>query len=281
MNNENNIVQIRNLHKYFGDSHILRGIDLDVKKGQLISIIGRSGCGKTTLLRCLNCLEILDEGTIRIDDIELSRTKDRKEFEKKVSKIRNKVGMPFINSIEENKLDQDFKLKAHKLRTKVGMLFQGLNLFPNYNVLDNIIIAPKIVQGKDIENSKQYAIKLLTKVGMEDFIDRMPNQLSGGQAQRVAIARALAMNPKVMLYDEPTSALDPELVDEVIKVMTGLNSEGMTQIVVTHSMNFAKNASDLVVFMDKGEIIEMAPPEEMFSNPKDSRTRDYLKLLAI
>lgn len=254
---------------------------MDVKKGQLISIIGRSGCGKTTLLRCLNCLEILDEGTIKIDDLELSRTKDRKEFENNVSKIRRKVGMPFINSIEENKLDQDFKLKAHKLRTKVGMLFQGLNLFPNYNVLDNIIIAPKIVQGREIENSKLHAIKLLTKVGMEDFIDRMPNQLSGGQAQRVAIARALAMNPKVMLYDEPTSALDPELVEEVIKVMTDLNKEGMTQIVVTHSMNFAKNASDIVVFMDKGEIIEMAPPEEMFSNPKDSRTRDYLKLLAI
>lgn len=281
MNSENNIVQIRNLHKYFGDSHILRGIDLDVKKGQLISIIGRSGCGKTTLLRCLNCLEILDEGTIKIDDLELTRTKNRKEFEKKVSKIRNKVGMPFINSIEENKLDQDFKLKAHKLRTKVGMLFQGLNLFPNYNVLDNIVIAPMIVQGKNVENTRQHAIKLLTKVGMEDYIDRMPNQLSGGQAQRVAIARALAMTPKVMLYDEPTSALDPELVDEVIKVMTDLNKEGMTQIVVTHSMNFAKNASDIVVFMDKGEIIEMSPPEEMFSNPKDSRTRDYLKLLAI
>jgi polar amino acid transport system ATP-binding protein len=281
LNSENNIVQIRNLHKYFGDSHILRGIDLDVKKGQLISIIGRSGCGKTTLLRCLNCLEILDEGTIKIDDLELTRTKNRKEFEKKVSKIRNKVGMPFINSIEENKLDQDFKLKAHKLRTKVGMLFQGLNLFPNYNVLDNIVIAPMIVQGKNVENTRQHAIKLLTKVGMEDYIDRMPNQLSGGQAQRVAIARALAMTPKVMLYDEPTSALDPELVDEVIKVMTDLNKEGMTQIVVTHSMNFAKNASDIVVFMDKGEIIEMSPPEEMFSNPKDSRTRDYLKLLAI
>jgi len=281
LNKDNIIVQIRNLHKYFGDSHILRGIDLDIKKGQLVSIIGRSGCGKTTLLRCLNCLEILDEGTIRIEDLELTRTKDRKELERKVNKIRKKVGMPFINSIEENKLDQDFKLKAHKLRTKVGMLFQGLNLFPNYNVLENIIIAPKIVQGKDVEHSKQQAIQLLTKVGMQDYIDRMPNQLSGGQAQRVAIARALAMNPKVMLYDEPTSALDPELVDEVIKVMTDLNKEGMTQIVVTHSMNFAKNASDLVVFMDKGEIIEMSPPEEMFSNPKDSRTRDYLKLLAV
>lgn len=281
MNTDNNIVQIRNLHKYFGDSHILRGIDLDIKKGQLVSIIGRSGCGKTTLLRCLNCLEILDEGTIRIDDLELSRTKDKKEFQKKANKIRNKVGMPFINSIEEKKLGQEFKLKAHKLRSKVGMLFQGLNLFPNYNVLENLILAPKIVQGKDSETSKEQAIKLLAKVGMEDYIDRMPNQLSGGQAQRVAIARALAMNPKVMLYDEPTSALDPELVDEVIKVMNKLNEDGMTQIVVTHSMNFARNASDLVIFMDKGEIIEMAPPEEMFSNPKDSRTREYLKLLAV
>lgn len=281
MNTDNNIVQIRNLHKYFGDSHILRGIDLDIQKGQLVSIIGRSGCGKTTLLRCLNCLEILDEGTIRIDDLELSRTKDKKEFQEKANKIRNKVGMPFINSIEEKKLGQEFKLKAHKLRSKVGMLFQGLNLFPNYNVLDNLILAPRIVQGKDSETSKEQAIKLLAKVGMEDYIDRMPNQLSGGQAQRVAIARALAMNPKVMLYDEPTSALDPELVDEVIKVMNKLNEDGMTQIVVTHSMNFARNASDLVVFMDKGEIIEMAPPEEMFSNPKDSRTREYLKLLAV
>lgn len=281
MNTDNTIVQIRNLHKYFGDSHILRGIDLDIQKGQLVSIIGRSGCGKTTLLRCLNCLEILDEGTIRIDDLELSRTKDKKEFQEKANKIRNKVGMPFINSIEEKKLGQEFKLKAHKLRSKVGMLFQGLNLFPNYNVLDNLILAPRIVQGKDSETSKEQAIKLLAKVGMEDYIDRMPNQLSGGQAQRVAIARALAMNPKVMLYDEPTSALDPELVDEVIKVMNKLNEDGMTQIVVTHSMNFARNASDLVIFMDKGEIIEMAPPEEMFSNPKDSRTREYLKLLAV
>lgn len=281
MNNENNIVTINNLHKYFGETHILRGINLEVNKGQLISIIGRSGCGKTTLLRCLNCLEILDEGTIKIDDIELTRTKSKKEFEQKVKGIRKRVGMPFINSIEENRLGQDFKLKAHKLRSKVGMLFQGLNLFPNYNVLENVTIAPNIVQLKDKEESRTTAIKLLTKVGMQDYIDRMPNQLSGGQAQRVAIARALALKPKVMLYDEPTSALDPELVDEVIKVMSNLNDEGMTQIVVTHSMNFAKSASDIVVFMDKGEIVEMAPPEEMFSNPKDDRTREYLKLFAV
>lgn len=275
------LIQIRNLHKYFGNNHILRGIDLDVEKGQLISIIGRSGCGKTTLLRCLNCLEILDEGSIKVGNLELTRTNNKKLVEQNATNIRKTVGMPFINSIEENKLNQDFKLKAHKLRTKVGMLFQGLNLFPNFTVLENITIAPKIVQGKDVGSSEDEAIKLLAKVGMEEYIDRRPNQLSGGQAQRVAIARALAMNPMVMLYDEPTSALDPELVDEVIKVMTSLNKDGMTQLVVTHSMNFAKNASDLVVFMDKGKIIEMAPPKEMFSNPKDDRTKDYLKLLSV
>lgn len=213
--------------------------------------------------------------------MELTRTNNKKLIEQNATDIRKKVGMPFINSIEENKLNQDFKLKAHKLRTKVGMLFQGLNLFPNFTVLENITIAPKIVQGKNVRTSEDEAIKLLAKVGMEEYIDRRPNQLSGGQAQRVAIARALAMNPMVMLYDEPTSALDPELVDEVIKVMTSLNKDGMTQLVVTHSMNFAKNASDLVVFMDKGKIIEMAPPEEMFSSPKDDRTKDYLKLLSV
>lgn len=275
------LIQIKNLHKYFGNTHILKGIDLDVEKGQLVSIIGRSGCGKTTLLRCLNCLEILDEGSIKVGNLELTRSTNKKQVERNASDIRKKVGMPFINSIEENKLNQDFKLKAHQLRTKVGMLFQGLNLFPNYTVLENITIAPKIVQGKDVKTTEDEAIKMLAKVGMEEFIDRHPNQLSGGQAQRVAIARALAMNPTVMLYDEPTSALDPELVDEVIKVMTSLNKDGMTQLVVTHSMNFAKNASDLVIFMDKGKIVEMSPPEEMFSNPKDERTKEYLKLLSV
>ena len=232
---ENYIVEIENLHKYFNEEHILRGINLNIKEGQLVSIIGRSGCGKTTLLRCLNCLEILDEGRINIAGIEINRDSNKKSLKQSAQKIRSKVGMPFINS-RENNLDEDFKLKAHKLRTRVGMLFQGLNLFPNYNVLDNVMKAPAIVQGKESKLLREEAIQLLRKVGMEDFIDRMPNQISGGQAQRVAIARALAMKPKVMLYDEPTSALDPELVDEVIQVMNNLNKDGMTQIVVTHSM---------------------------------------------
>jgi polar amino acid transport system ATP-binding protein len=159
------------------------------------------------------------------------------------------------------------------------MLFQGLNLFPNLNVIENVMKAPMIVQGVSESTARLKAIQLLEKVGLEDYLDRMPFQLSGGQAQRVAIARALAMSPQVMLYDEPTSALDPELVEEVIHVMLNLNKEGMTQVVVTHSMSFAKHASDIVIFMDEGNIVEMGPPSTIFKNPKDERTRAYLKLM--
>ena len=227
----------------------------------------------------MNGLEVLDKGSIEIAGIKLERL----ATDKTLQNLRQKVGMPFINTAKTESLvsEEDFQLKAHKLRTKVGMLFQGLNLFPNMNVLENIMKAPAIVLNKTGDDQREFAINLLKKVGMDSFIDRMPNQLSGGQAQRVAIARALAMKPLVMLYDEPTSALDPELVDEVIQVMSQLNEDGMTQIVVTHSMSFAKNASDLVIFMDKGRIVEMGTPEEMFSQPKDIRTREYLKLLAI
>lgn len=276
---DESIVVVKDLHKSYSSEEVLKGIDLTVKKGNLVSIIGRSGCGKTTFLRCLNGLEVLDKGSIEIAGIKLERL----TTDKTLQNLRQKVGMPFINSAKTESLitEEDFQLKAHKLRTKVGMLFQGLNLFPNMNVLENIMKAPAIVLNKTGDDQREFAINLLKKVGMDSFIDRRPNQLSGGQAQRVAIARALAMKPLVMLYDEPTSALDPELVDEVIQVMNQLNEDGMTQIVVTHSMSFAKNASDLVIFMDKGKIVEMGPPEEMFSQPKDQRTREYLKLLAI
>lgn len=276
---DESIVVVKDLHKSYSSEEVLKGIDLTVKKGNLVSIIGRSGCGKTTFLRCLNGLEVLDKGSIEIAGIKLERL----TTDKTLQNLRQKVGMPFINSAKTESLitEEDFQLKAHKLRTKVGMLFQGLNLFPNMNVLENIMKAPAIVLNKTGDDQREFAINLLKKVGMDSFIDRRPNQLSGGQAQRVAIARALAMKPLVMLYDEPTSALDPELVDEVIQVMNQLNEDGMTQIVVTHSMSFAKNASDLVIFMDKGKIVEMGPPEEMFSEPKDQRTREYLKLLAI
>jgi polar amino acid transport system ATP-binding protein len=224
---------------------------------------------------------MLDYGTISLAGITLNRNKTTKE--KDLNRLNNqsfkKTGSPFTGGEQQPLIDEDFQIKAHALRSKVGMLFQGLNLFPNLNVIENVMKAPMIVQGVSESTARLKAIQLLEKVGLEDYLDRMPFQLSGGQAQRVAIARALAMSPQVMLYDEPTSALDPELVEEVIHVMLNLNKEGMTQVVVTHSMSFAKHASDIVIFMDEGNIVEMGPPSTIFKNPKDERTRAYLKLM--
>jgi len=277
------IINVKKLHKYFNGIHVLKGVDFSAQMGQFISIIGRSGCGKTTLLRCLNCLEILDSGSITIAGISLNRRKAKKAQENAHSRnifVKHDSSVPFSGiDDQEEILDPDFNTKAHALRSKVGMVFQGLNLFPNMTVLENVMAGPKIVQKLNKDENKMKAVHYLEKVGMDKYLDRMPNQLSGGQAQRVAIARALAMSPQVMLYDEPTSALDPELVEEVMQVMMQLNREGMTQIVVTHSMSFAKNASDSVVYMEEGKIVEMAPPKELFSNPKDERTRSYLKML--
>lgn len=274
--NQPNLLTVKDLHKYFHGNHILKGVNLELSKGKLVSIIGRSGCGKTTFLRCLNCLEIMDSGTINIAGIALNRVKQNKEN----GNIKHHRGDEVFGDISKLfEVDEDFQIKMQLLRTRVGMLFQNLNLFPNLSVLENVMKAPLIVKKESVSQATLRAIGLLEKVGMDTFLDRMPNQISGGQAQRVAIARALAMSPQIMLYDEPTSALDPELVEEVIQVMLNLRKEGMTQIVVTHSMSFAKNASDLVVFMDQGQIVEISPPAEMFSNPKDPRTRAYLKLL--
>lgn len=276
-------ISVKDLTKHFNGVQILKGINVDIPRGSLVSIIGRSGCGKTTFLRTLNCLEILDNGTISIAGVTLNRdkfnSKEKAKKEKTKLSFFNKVGITKQKKNKQPVIDEDFQIKAHALRSKVGMLFQGLNLFPNLNVIENIMKAPMIVQGASETTAKLKAIQLLEKVGMEDYLDRMPNELSGGQAQRVAIARALAMSPQVMLYDEPTSALDPELVEEVIQVMLNLNREGMTQVVVTHSMNFAKHASDIVIFMDAGNIIEMGPPSTIFKNPKDERTRAYLKMM--
>ena len=275
------IINVKGLHKYFHSNHVLKGIDLQVKPGELISIIGRSGCGKTTLLRCLNCLEVFDSGAVRIAGITLNRVSDPREIiqEKRQSKnLRERMSLPFLNIGKVDNLDEDFQLKMLTLRRRVGMLFQTLNLFPHLTVLENVIKSPIIVKGESKEQATKNAVQILEKVGLEKFINRYPYQLSGGQAQRVAIARALAMSPQVMLYDEPTSALDPELVEEVISVMRNLHKEGMTQIVVTHAMSFAKNTSDIVIYMEDGFIVERSTPQEMFSNPKDERTSQYLNI---
>lgn len=282
VNSLEKIIEVNNLHKYYGKEHVLKGIDFDVEPGKLVSIIGRSGCGKTTFLRCLNCLEILDQGSIKISGISINRNdgslQKAQEIAENVSKIRTNVSMPFQGYENVPGIDDDFQIKAHALRSRVGMLFQSFNLFPHMNVMDNIIIAPMIVQKGNKEEVRMNAIRNLEKVGMEKYAERMPYELSGGQAQRVAIARALTLNPQVMLYDEPTSALDPELVDEVAQVMMSLNKEGMTQIVVTHSMHFAQKASDLIVYMHEGEIAEMGTPDEIFFQAKNPHTRSYLKL---
>ncbi len=246
------IVTIRGLKKSFGSHEILKGIDLDIEPGQLICFIGRSGCGKSTLLRCLNGLEVLDEGEISINGHDLVAAKNPPHGE-------------------------SFARKAQALRQHCGMVFQDFRLFPHMSLLENVVLAQTV--GRQIPRDEAVAIaeKLLGKVGLLAHRGKFPSQLSGGQSQRGAIARALALNPAVMLYDEPTSALDPELVDEVLAVMKALDEEGMTQLVVTHEMRFARDASDLIVYMEDGGIVEIGSPEVLFSSPKDDRTRQFLR----
>lgn len=245
------IVEISDLKKsYEHHGLVLRGIDLAVREGDLVCVIGPSGCGKSTMLRCINGLDVLDSGTIRVAGAQLSRTAGDLAA---------------------------FRAAAHALRAQVGMLSQSLNLFPHKSILENLILAPVVVKKTPRELARETALRLLEKVGLGGFESRYPYQLSGGQQQRAAIARALCMAPKVMLYDEPTSALDPSLVDEVLQVMRGLNEEGMTQIVVTHEMRFARNASDHIVYMEAGEIVEQAPNDGLFRAPSDERTRRFLR----
>ena len=247
------LIIIENLCKSFDDDEVLNNVSINIKEGDLVSIIGPSGCGKSTLLRCLNCLELLDSGRITIDKVTITREG------------------------KNHKPDEKMLAIAHDMRSEVGMVFQGFNLFPHKTMLQNITLAPMVVKGISKEQAEETAIRLLKKVGLEGFANRYPATLSGGQSQRAAIARALAMNPKVMLYDEPTSALDPELVGEVLQVMKDLDAEGMTQIIVTHEMRFARNASDYIVFMDKGEIVEYDDGDILFTTPKNERTRAFLR----
>lgn len=238
-----NIIQVTDLKKSFGKNEVLKGITENIRRGEVVAVIGPSGSGKSTFLRCLNLLETPNGGHIFIDGIDIT----------------------------------DKKTNINKLRQKMGMVFQHFNLFPHLKVIDNITLAPlKLKVYPDKKTAEKRAVELLERVGLADKANSYPVQLSGGQKQRIAIARALAMNPQIMLFDEPTSALDPEMVGEVLKVMADLAKEGMTMVIVTHEMGFAREVADRVLFMDGGYIAEQGKPEEIFGNPKNERTKEFL-----
>lgn len=243
------MISIKGLHKSFGELEVLKGIDLEIEKGKVVVVIGPSGSGKTTFLRCLNVLEVPTRGIIQLDQQTL-------DFSGNVAK----------KTITE-------------FRSNTGMVFQSYNLFPHKTALENVIEGPVIVKRENKETAVKKASALLEKVGLGDKMDFYPFQLSGGQQQRVGIARALAMEPKVMLFDEPTSALDPELIGDVLNVMKDLAAEGMTMVVVTHEMRFAKDVADEVIFMDNGVIVERGAPAEVFDHPKEERTKRFLRKL--
>ena len=242
------IIKVKGLHKYFGPLHVIKGVDLDVMPAEVVVIIGPSGGGKSTFLRCLNYLEQPSAGTIEVDGVVIDAREPGREQ-------RNHI---------------------RELRKKAGMVFQQFNLFPHMTALGNVVEAPLTVKGMPKAQATAKAEELLSWVGLSDKRDEFPSRLSGGQQQRVAIARALAMEPKIMLFDEPTSALDPELIGEVVEVMERLANEGMTMIVVTHELHFARDVADRVILMADGAWAEQGPPGELFTNPKEERTRQFL-----
>ncbi|MBP5192647.1 MAG: amino acid ABC transporter ATP-binding protein [Eubacterium sp.] len=241
------IIELKDVNKYFGDHHVLKDINLSVKKGEVVVVIGPSGSGKSTLCRTINRLETIDSGVIEIDGEELP-TEGR---------------------------------ELAKLRSEVGMVFQSFNLFAHRNILDNVTMGPREVHRIPRKKAEEEAMELLKRVGVDSQAKKVPAQLSGGQQQRVAIARALAMHPKAILFDEPTSALDPEMINEVLDVMTSLAKEGMTMVVVTHEMNFARRVADRVVFMDDGKILEENTPEKFFDNPQTERAKEFLESIKV
>ena len=247
INKENKKVVVTNLHKYFDKNEVLTGIDATIYEGEVVCVIGPSGSGKSTFLRCLNKLEDATSGTIEIDGYDIT----------------------------------DKKMNINKVRENIGMVFQQFNLFQNMTVIKNIMMAPVMLKKMTKEQAEQKAKELLARVGLSDKADSFPGELSGGQQQRVAIARALAMNPDIMLFDEPTSALDPEMVGEVLDVMKELAKSGMTMVVVTHEMGFAKEVASRVIFIDEGVIMEENTPEEFFGNPQNPRLRDFLSKVLI
>jgi len=242
------MIKVRGLHKYFGPLHVIKGVDLDVMPREVVVIIGPSGGGKSTFLRCLNFLEQPSAGTIEIDNVE----------------------------IKAGERPRDQRRHIREIRQKAGMVFQLFNLFPHMTALGNVIEAPITVKGMSKEQAIAKAEDMLEWVGLSDKRDEYPSRLSGGQQQRVAIARALCMEPKIMLFDEPTSALDPELIGEVVEVMERLAGEGMTMVVVTHEIHFARDVADRVILMVDGAWAEIGPPDELFTNPKEERTRQFL-----
>ena len=239
------MIELRHVEKYYGDLHVLQDISLSVRKGEVVVIIGPSGSGKSTLCRSINRLETIDSGEILLEGAPIPR---------------------------EGK-------KLAELRAQIGMVFQSFNLFAHMSVLDNITLAPVDVLRKGRKEAREEALQLLERVGVRDQADKVPAQLSGGQQQRAAIARSLAMHPKVMLFDEPTSALDPEMIQEVLNVIAELAKEGMTMLIVTHEMNFARRVADRVIFMDGGQIVEENTPDRFFSEPESQRARDFLHSL--
>jgi polar amino acid transport system ATP-binding protein len=241
MDKKEPIIILENVHKRFGHVHALRGVSLEIYPAQVVVVIGPSGSGKSTMLRCINHLESTDGGRIVVDGIPLDRAKN-----------------------------------INKVRVEVGMVFQLFNLFPHLTALENISLAQRVVRQRSPDKAQEIARDLLVKVGIPEKADSYPSQLSGGQQQRVAIARALAMQPKIMLFDEPTSALDPEMIKEVLDVMLDLAKEGMTMVVVSHEMGFAKAAADRMIFMDEGAIVEEATPENLYDNPQHERTKLFL-----
>lgn len=234
------IIEVKGLKKNFGALQVLKGVDVSIEENEVVCVIGPSGSGKSTFLRCLNRLEEITDGEILIDGVHLSKDNE------------------------------------NEVRTEMGMVFQSFNLFPHMSVLDNVTIGPRKVRKVDRKEAEHKALELLSRVGLADKAHGYPSSLSGGQKQRVAIARALAMNPKIILFDEPTSALDPEMVGEVLDVMKGLAHGGMTLVIVTHEMGFAKEVADRVLFMDEGYVIEQGTPDEIFNHPKEERTKNFL-----
>jgi len=237
------MISFKNVNKWYGELHVLNGIDLEIAKGEVVVVCGPSGSGKSTLIRCINRLEPIQKGELVVDNMAV----------------------------------HDKKSNMTKIRADIGFVFQSFNLYPHMTALENVTIAPLKVKKMKKAEAEKIGREMLTRVGLEDRIEHHPAQLSGGQQQRVAIARGLCMNPKIMLFDEPTSALDPEMINEVLDVMRDLAKEGMTMMVVTHEMGFAREVASRVVFMDEGQIIEVAPPDDFFTNPQTERGKSFLK----